>query len=284
MIRFAAAIAFLALPALVHPQALDGALKRIRDTRTLTIAYRTDAVPFSFNDDKRQPTGYTVDLCKRIAASIEQQLKIQGLKVNWMPATSANRIELVAKKQADMECGATTATLSRMEQVDFSSVVFIDGTGVLVRSDAGVKAFAELGGKRVAVIAGTTNEKALNEALKKRLVSATVVTVKNREEGLAALEGGKVDGFASDKLLILGLAGKVKNAQAYTMLPEDLSFEPLAIVLPRGDAGLRLAVNRALAQIYRSSGIVEVFGNWFGALGNPTPLLEAIYILGAIPE
>ena len=284
MIRFAAAIAFLALPALVHPQAPDGALKRIRDTRTLTIAYRTDAVPFSFNDDKRQPTGYTVELCKRIAASIEQQLKIQGLKVNWMPATSANRIELVAKKQADMECGATTATLSRMEQVDFSSVVFIDGTGVLVRSDAGVKAFAELGGKRVAVIAGTTNEKALNEALKKRLVSATVVTVKNREEGLAALEGGKVDGFASDKLLIMGLAGKVKNAQAYTMLPEDLSFEPLAIVLPRGDAGLRLAVNRALAQIYRSSGIVEVFGNWFGALGNPTPLLEAIYILGAIPE
>jgi glutamate/aspartate transport system substrate-binding protein len=284
MIRFAAAVALLALPALVYPQALDGALKRIRDTKTVTIAYRTDAVPFSFNDDKRQPTGYTVDLCKRIAASLEQQLKIQGLKVNWMAATSANRIELVAKKQADMECGATTATLSRMEQVDFSSVVFIDGTGVLVRTDSGVKAFAELGGKRVAVIAGTTNEKALNETLKKRLVSATVVTVKNREEGLAALEGGKVDGFASDKLLIMGLAGKVKNAQAYTMLPEDLSFEPLAIVLPRGDAGLRLAVNRALAQIYRSPGIVEVFGNWFGALGNPTPLLEAIYILGAIPE
>ena len=284
MIRFAAAVALLALPALVHPPALDGALKRIRDTKTVTIAYRTDAVPFSFNDEKSQPTGYTVDLCKRIAASIEQQLKIQGLKVNWMPATSANRIELVAKKQADMECGATTATLSRMEQVDFSSVVFIDGTGVLVRTDSGVKAFAELGGKRVAVIAGTTNEKALNETLKKRLVSVNVVTVKNREEGLAALEGGKVDGFASDKLLILGLAGKVKNAQAYTMLPEDLSFEPLAIVLPRGDAGLRLAVNRALAQIYRSPGIVEVFGNWFGALGNPTPLLEAIYILGAIPE
>ena len=284
MIRFAAAVALLAVPALVHAQALEGALKKIRDTKTLTIAYRTDAVPFSFNDEKSQPTGYTVDLCKRIAASIEQQLKIQGLKVNWMPATSANRIELVAKKQADMECGATTATLSRMEQVDFSSVVFIDGTGVLVRSDAGVKSFAELGGKRVAVIAGTTNEKALNEALKKRLVSATVVTVKNREEGLAALEGGKVDGFASDKLLIMGLAGKVKNAQAYTMLPEDLSFEPLAIVLPRGDAGLRLAVNRALAQIYRSSGIVEVFGKWFGALGAPSGLLEAMYILGGIPD
>jgi ABC-type amino acid transport substrate-binding protein len=284
MIRLATALAFLAVPALVHAQAIDGALKKIRDTKTLTIAYRTDAVPFSFNDDKGQPTGYTVDLCKRVAASIEQQLKIQGLKVTWMPATSANRMELVAKRQADMECGATTATLSRMEQVDFSSFVFIDGTGVLVRTDSGVKTFGELGGKRIAAITGTTNEKALNEALKKRLVSATVVPVKNREEGLAALEAGKVDGLASDKLLILGLSGKVKDPSRYAMLPEDLSFEPLAIVLPRGDAGLRLAVNRALAQIYRTPGIVEVFGKWFGGLGKPSGLLEAMYFLGAIPD
>jgi glutamate/aspartate transport system substrate-binding protein len=284
MIRIAAAIAFLAVPALVHAQALDGALKKIRDTKTITIAYRTDAVPYSFNDEKSQPAGYTVDLCKRIVASIEQQLRIQGLKVNWVAATSANRMELVAKKQADMECGATTATLSRMEQVDFSTFVFLDGTGVLVRNDSGVKTFAELGGKRVAAIAGTTNEKALNDALKKRLVSATVVVVKNREEGLAALEAGKVEGLASDKLLILGLAGKVKDPSRYAMLPEDLSFEPLAIVLPRGDAPFRLAVNRALAQIYRSPGIVEVFGKWFGPLGNPSGLLEAMYFLGAIPE
>jgi len=283
MIRLAAAIAFLAVPALVQAQAPD-TLKKIRDSKTLTIAYRTDAVPYSFHDDKNQPTGYTVDLCRRIAASIEQQLKLQGMKVNWMPATSANRMELVAKGQANMECGATTATLSRMEQVDFSSFVFVDGTGVLVRTDSNVKTFADMGGKRIAAIAGTTNEKALNEAMKKRLVNANVVTVKNREEGLAALEGGKVDGFASDKLLILGLAGKVKDPKQYAMLPDDLSFEPIAIVLPRNDSGFRLAVNRALAQIYRSPGIVEVFGKWFGPLGNPSGLLEAMYFLGAIPD
>jgi ABC-type amino acid transport substrate-binding protein len=167
MIRLAAAIAMLALPALVHAQALEGTLKKIRDTKTINIAYRTDAIPFSFSDGKSTPTGYTVDICKRVVASLEQQLKIQGLQVNWVPATSQNRLELVAKKQADMECGSTTATLSRMETVDFSSFVFVDGTGVLVRNDAGVKNFADLGGKRVAVIAGTTNEKALREAITK---------------------------------------------------------------------------------------------------------------------
>jgi ABC-type amino acid transport substrate-binding protein len=284
MKRLAVAVAIFALPALVHAQALDGALKKIRDSKSITIAYRTDALPFSFNDEKSQPAGYTVDICKRVVASIEQQLKIQGLKVNWMPATAQNRFDLVANKQADMECGATTATLSRMERVDFSNYVFVDSTGVLVRNESGVKTFTDLAGKKIAVIAGTTNERALNAALKQRLVNGSVVTVKSRDEGLEALEKGTVDAFASDKILIAGLSVKVKDATRYTMLQDDLSVEPYAIMLPRGDAGMRLAVNRALAQVYKTPEIVDIFNRWFGGFGKPTVLLEAVFFLGIIPE
>ncbi len=284
MIRFALAVAVLVAPALVHAQAPDGALKKIRDSKTITIAYRTDALPFSFHDDKSQPTGYTVDLCKRVVASLEQQLKTPGLKVVWTPATAQNRFDMVQKKQVDMECGASTATLARMELVDFSSFIFVDSTGILVRNETGAKAFTDLGGKRIAVIAGTTNEKALAEALKKRMVSATVVSVKTRDEGLAAVEKGTADAFVSDKLLIAGLSGKVQDPSKYTMLPDDLSFEPYAIVLPRGDPAFRLAVNRALAQVYRGQELVDVFGKWFGGLGKPSVLLEAMFFLGAFPE
>ena len=280
----AAAVALLVLPALVHAQAVDGALRKIRDSKTITVAYRTDALPFSFNDDKSQPAGYTVDICKRVVASIEQQLKIQGLKVTWMPATAQNRFDLVSKKQADMECGATTATLSRMEIVDFSNYVFVDSTGVLVRNESGVKTFTDLAGKKIAAIAGTTNERALNAALKARLVNGTVVTVKSRDEGLEALEKGTVDAFASDKILIAGLSVKVRDTSKYTMLADDLSVEPYAIMLPRGDANMRLAVNRGLAQVYRTPEIVDIFNRWFGAFGKPTVLLEAVFFLGIVPE
>lgn len=284
MKRLAAVLAILALPALAHAQALDGALRKIRDSKSITIAYRTDALPFSFSDEKSQPAGYTVDICKRVVASLEQQLKIQGLKVNWMPATAQNRFDLVTKKQADMECGATTATLSRMELVDFSNYLFVDSTGILVRNESGVKTFNDLAGKKVGAIAGTTNERALNAALKARLVSATVVTVKNRDEGLAAMENGTLDGLASDKILIAGLSMKVKDPTKYTMLPDDLSVEPYGIMLPRGDAAMRLAVNRGLAQVYSTPQIVEIFNKWFGSLGKPTVLLEAVYFLGSVPE
>jgi ABC-type amino acid transport substrate-binding protein len=171
-----------------------------------------------------------------------------------------------------------------MELVDFSSFVFVDSTGVLVRNESGVKSFTDLGGKRIGVIPGTTNERALNSALKSRLVSGTVVAVKDRDAGVAALERGELDAFASDKILLAGLAVKVKDPSRYTVLAEDLSVEPYAIMLPRGDSALRLAVNRTLAQVYRTPQIVEIFRKWFGDSVRPTELLEAMYFLGSVPD
>ena len=121
-------------------------------------------------------------------------------------------------------------------------------------------------------------------ALKKQLVSATVVQVKNRDDGIAQLEKGTVDAFAGDKVLLLGLARKVKDVSAYTLLDDNLGFEPYAIALPRGDSGMRLAVNRALAQIFSSDTIVDIFRQAFGAEVQPTAPLLVMYGLGAYPE
>ena len=276
------ALALVTLPALSNAQ--DSALDRIRDSKTVTMGYRGDALPFSFKGPNGQPAGYTVELCKRVAASIESQLKIPDLKIKWVEATSQNRFELVEKHKVDMLCGATTATLKRMERVDFSSYVFVDSTGVLARVSSGIRKFSDLSGKRIAVIAGTTNETALKAALKRALVNAEVVTFSSREAATAALEQGKADAFASDKILLEGIAGKFKDASKYAMLPDDLSIEPYAIMLPRGDSALRLEVNRALSRVFSSAAIRDIFVNTFGKDIEPTPLLRALYMIGYIPE
>lgn len=281
--RIVALAAVLAVPALAPAQAPADTLKKIRDSKAVTIAYRTDALPFSFEKDG-QPAGYTVELCKRVVASIEQQLKSPPLAVKWIAATSQNRLELVRKGQADMECGATTATLSRMEQVDFSSPVFVDSTGLLVRKASGATSLAGLAGKKIAVVGSTTNHKALETAMKSALVSATVVTVKSRDEGVAALEGGTVDALAGDKILLVGVGGKLKEPSQFALLEDDLGLEPYAIVLPRGDASFRLAVNRALAQIYSGEAIVDVFRRAFGPKAKPSAALVVMYGLNAYPE
>ena len=222
----------------VHAQALEGRLKRIAETKTIAVGYRADAMPFSFTGDKNEPIGFSIDLCKRIVNSIERQLGIQGLKVNWVPVTLQSRFEAVAKGRADMECGSSTMTLTRMKEVDFSSVIFVETTGLLIKTASGLRSLSDMTGKKIAVVAGTTNERAINVQLKRRQMDATVLPFKSRDEAFAALEEDKADAFASDKLLLVGASAKAKDQRALTLLPDQLSMEPYGIVLPRGDAAL----------------------------------------------
>jgi glutamate/aspartate transport system substrate-binding protein len=263
---------------------LDGRLKKIRDSKSIAIAYRADAPPFSFQDASKQVVGYSVDLCRRVIGALERQLGVGELKVQWVPVTVQNRFETIAKGQADMECGSSTVTLGRMKTVDFSSFIFVDGTGVLVKSSLAANGLGDLGGKKIGVIGGTSNERALNEALRRRVINANVVLVKSSDEALAQLEGGALDAFASDRLLLVGLASKAKDPGSLALLTDALSFEPYAITLPRGDWQMRLAVNSALATIYRSGAVGEIFNRWFGAFGRPGPLIEATFLFGALPE
>jgi ABC-type amino acid transport substrate-binding protein len=286
--KLARALAALCLvPTVVLAQgtpALDGHLKKIRDSKTITVAYRSEAAPFAFTDGDKGAAGYSVDLCKRVIGSLEQQIGVTGLKQNWVPVTVQTRFDGLVNGSADMECGATTVTLGRMKSVDFSSFIFVDGTGLLTRQNVAANGLSDLGGKKIGVIAGTSNERALSEALKRRVLNATVVHVKSHEDGLAQLEGGTIDALASDRVLLVGLASQSKDPKSLVLLSDALSFEPYAISLPRGDWQMRLAVDTALSQIYRGGAIGEIYGQWFGALGKPGAIVEALFLFGTLPD
>jgi len=262
----------------------DGRLKKIAETKTISVAYRTDALPFSFEGPDKAPAGYTIDLCKSIVGVIERQVGVSPLQVKWVPVTTQTRFTAVASGQADMECGASTMTLARLGQVSFSSLIYLDGTGLLVKASTPGTTLMDMSGKKIGVIAGTSNERALTEGLKSRVVTATLVPVKSREDGMAQLDAGTIDVFASDRVLLMGLVSQAKDQKAYALLVDALSYEPYAIALPRGDWAMKQAVDSALAQIYRSSAIGEIYGRWFGSLGAPGPVLETMYGLGRIPE
>jgi len=262
----------------------DGRLKKIHDTKTISVAYRTDAVPFSFEDNDKKPTGYTVDLCRSIIGVIEKQIGVVPLQVKWVPVTVANRFSAIASGQADMECGASTVTLGRMKEVGFSTLTFVDGTGLLIRASTPGNSLMDLANKKIGVIPGTSNERALAEALRVKVVTASVVPVKSREEGLAQLEAGTIDALASDRVLLVGLVAKSKDPKALALLGDPLSYEPYAIALPRGDWAMRQAVDAALAQIYKSPALPEIYNRWFAAMGRPAPVLEIMFALGRLPE
>ena len=277
------AAAFAAALTLGSAQAQSpGTLKKIADARSITLGYRTEAAPFSFAAADGQPAGYSVDLCKRVVASLEQQLKTT-LAIKWVPVTSENRIGQVTGGSVDLECGTTTVTLGRQEQVDFSSLIFVDGGSFVTRAD-GPRKLADLAGKTVGVLAGTTTETRLREVLKARMIDARLLTLRDEREGVAALADGRIQAFANDRI---ALVGRVLVAQpagvTFALGEDDFSFEPYALMMRR-DPAFRLAVNRALAQIYAGPAIGEVYDRWFGKVGKPTPLLLAMYYLASFGE
>jgi glutamate/aspartate transport system substrate-binding protein len=280
-----AALSLAPLLAFAQPTAAppESRLKKIQETRTIALAYRADAAPFSFEDAEKKPAGYTVDLCRAVVSHIEAQLGGGPLQVRWVPVTVQTRFGAIAGGQADLECGASTVTLSRKKEVGFSSLIFLDGTGLLVLKSTPGYSLQALAGKRIGVIAGTSNERALADAMKAMSVSATVVPLTSREQGLAQLEARTLDAIASDRVLLLGLLAKAKDPAGMALLAEALSFEPYAIALPRGDWALQHAVDAALAQIFSSPTLPRLYERWFAGLGNPSPALEVMFGLGRLP-
>jgi glutamate/aspartate transport system substrate-binding protein len=259
-------------------------LAKIKAAKSITVAFSGDSLPFSYVETNNQPAGYSIDLCKRVIAGIGRAIAMPDLAINWVVDTVPNRIAMIANGKADLECANTTQSLSRMKDVDFSSLIFVDGGGFLVRADSSINGFGDLSGKSIAVTTGTTTEVRLNAMLKDRLVNAKIVHVKDGVEGTALLESGAVAAFASDKIKLIGLAAQAKDPKVFAMLAEDLSFEPYAFMLPRNDSAFRLEVNRALTQVYVSGEIDQIFAKWLGKLGRPSGLLAAMYLLNAIPE
>lgn len=259
-------------------------LAKIKASKTITLAYAPNSAPFSFvegNADK--PLGYSINLCEGVVASIQKQLGLDALKVKWVAGTTPERLDMVATGKVDMECGVTTTTLKRQEKVDFSNVTFLQSGSVLARGDSGILGPVDLAGKKVAVVAGTTTEKRLALAMAKAAISAEILPFKTREEAFKALEENKVQALAGDKIVLIGLVARDKEKQNFTLMGQDFSIEPYAFALRRGDPDFRLAVNRGLAQTYRSGDIVPIFDRWFAPY-KPSEGLLAIYGLSSMEE
>ncbi len=265
-------------------QSLEGRLKTVQETATLRIAYRTDSRPFAYLDPQGKPIGYTIELCERIARSIERQLDLPSLAIKWVQVDTRTRFKSIISGAADLECGSTTISLSRLKMVDFSNLIYAESTGMLVKAGRGLFNFDSMVGRKIGVVPGSTNANAIRDQLKQRKFEATLVDYPDREEGIAALGRGAIDGFATDKLVLLALA-QAANMRDYTLLPDDLSFEPFGIMLPRGDWAFRLAVNTGLARVFRSGEIIEIYTKYFSTLApRPSAWIGAVFTFGALPE
>ena len=277
------ALSFAAGVALAMASADAGTLDHVGQDKSLRIAYREDAPPFSFTDDAGLPAGFMIDLCRSVAKHIGEQLNINDLKVAYVLVTAENRFEAIETGKADLLCEPTSETLARREHVDFSIPTFIDGASLLVGGDAPAN-FGALSGKKIGVLAGTTTEKGLRDTLASANIAAEVTPAKTHLDGLAMLDKGEIVAYFADRAMLSYLAAKSSDPSKLRIADNYFSLEPYALALPHGDEDFRLAVDRALSHIYRSGEIGIVFVHTFGNQTQPSNILKTLYSVSALPD
>ena len=190
MKRFLSGLA-VTLGFLAAGNAWAGTLDDVAKTGVLRGGFRENAHPFAYKGSNGQPSGFMVQLCEAVAKDIAQQLKLPGLKVEFVPVTTENRLDMIKQGKIDLLCDSLTETLDRRAVVDFSITTFVDGTSFAIRND-GPRDMQDLAGKKVGAVAGTLTEEELRKALASLQVKATVVPFTDFTAAMTALEKGEI--------------------------------------------------------------------------------------------
>jgi ABC-type amino acid transport substrate-binding protein len=221
-ILLTAALLTLPSPKLLAQES-EATLQKIARTGEFVIGYRTDSSPLSYENAEGLPSGYSVDLCRRIAAGVNALFAEKDIETKFVSITSDERISAVVNGKIDIECGSTTITLSRQEQVDFSLPTFVTGASVLSLATSGIQRMSDLSGKKVGVAKDTTTVEQLRNHLEQNLIDAKIIIVDDRNEGMKRLDRGDIDALASDQIVLIGQVIEALNPKRYSLVSEIFS-------------------------------------------------------------
>lgn len=251
----------LALPALAFAQ--SSTLDKVKQSGTMTLAYRESSIPFSYLDDKAQPTGFAFEICEKIADRVKTATGRSDLKKQYQAVTSANRIPLLVNGTIDIECGSTTNNSERAKQVQFAINYFYTGTRFLVKAGTKVDKLADLAGKTVVSTTGTTNYQIIRRMNEEQKLGIDLLGAKDHAESALMVETGRAVAFAMDDILLYGLKASAQNPASLAVVGEPIQVEPYAIMIRKDDPAFKKLVDDTLAAMMKSGEFEALYKKWF---------------------
>jgi len=295
MLRFLLAVGLiaplLAIPA-ARAQELTGTLKKIKDSKTVTLGYRESSIPFSYVNKVGEPIGYSIDLCNAVVDEVSKELEGVEIAVKYKKVTAETRIPAVQSGEVDLECGSTTANFERKKEVAFSPIFFVAGTKLLVPRSSGISSYLDLRDKAVVVTAGTTNEAAVRAISDKQHLGIKFLVGTDHTESFAMLKEGKADAFATDDVLLYGLVATARSGDQYHVVGEYLSYDPYGLMYRKDDPDFGAIVDRTFSRLAQNRELVQLYNKWFQqrlptgeTLDLPmSPQLEEIFRVEGVPD
>ena len=265
MIKKLFGLTILAAAAMSCTQAaeLTGTLKKVKETNSITVGYRESSIPFSYLDNNGKPIGYAMELCGKVVDAVKADLKMPGLKVNYTPVTSSNRIPLLENGTIDLECGSTTNSVARQKQVAFGPTYFVINVTAAVKKDSGISDFAQLAGKTIVTTSGTTAVPLLKKYEKTKDMEFKEIYGKDHAESFLLMADGRAVAFVMDDILLAGQIANSKDPAAYKILPGSLRSEPYSMMLRKDDPEFKALVDKTIDGVMKSGAINQIYAKWF---------------------
>jgi glutamate/aspartate transport system substrate-binding protein len=241
----------------------QGTLETIKKNGVIIVGHRESSVPFSYYDSAQNVIGYAQDFSKLIVEAVKKELNLPNLVVKYVPITSQNRIPLLQNGTYDFECGSTTNNTERQQQVGFSNTFFVIGTRLLTHKDSGIKDFADLKGKIVAVTSGTTSEKLLFTMNDRDKMDVKVISSKTHGDSFRALESGRAVAFFIDDVLLAGERSRARNPEDWIITGTPQSYEAYGCMVRKDDKKFKALVDKVIADAQKSGLALKMYEVWF---------------------
>ncbi len=245
------AVAAVAAMGVAHTASADQ-LDDIKKAGKIRIAIDLGVPPYGMTDDKMQPSGSDVETAKALA-------KDWGLEFELVPTTGATRIPSLQTGKADLVISTLSITPERAKVIDFSKGYAVLRTVIAAPKSVNVKSMAELDGKTVGTVRGTTHDTQLTKEGPKGM---KLVRYEDDATEAQAFLSGQVDIFSTAELLVAPIDKKNPARQVEVKFVLD-SFK-LAVGVKKDEARLLEEVNKWIAVNLKNGKLDAIYKEYHG--------------------
>jgi len=243
-----AAVAVMGLAQAANADALDD----IKKSGKIRIAVDLGVPPYGMTDDKMQPTGSDIDTAKLLAAD-------WGLEFEHVPTTGASRIPSLQTGKADLVISTLSITPERAKVIDFSKGYAVLRTVIAAPKNVSLKSMADLDGKTVGTVRGTTHDTQLTKEGPKGM---KLVRFEDDATEAQAFLSGQVDIFSTAELLVAPIDKKNPARQVEVKFVLD-TFK-LAVGVKKDEARLLAEVDKWIDANLKNGKLDAIYKKYHG--------------------
>lgn len=242
-----------AQPTAVAAPSADTSLATIKQRGKLIVGVKYDVTIFGFlNPETSRVEGFDVEMGRAVA----QRIFGNADAVEFKEAVSKNRIPYLEQGVVDVVFSTMTANEERAQQIDFSDCYYVAGQSLLVPATSTIAGIADLSGKTVGTVKGSTSEKNIRE----KSPDARVELFDTYSEAVQAMQSGRVDVVTTDDIILYGF--EKKNPDKFRVVGGQFTQEPYAAGVKKGNTELLNEVNATIRDLKQSGKWAELYKTW----------------------